>query len=183
MVIGWRPIPVAAVRVRLRRGDAFRLPNHVVGVARRANVESVVEGFERAFASDGADVADLVIAYGEIALLFGAETTPAGPGFCIQRTAATNPYQFLPVTVSAFCPIWGYFTRMRFFETLTWRPERNRPHLQSNSGRAPTAGDGPSQRGLAGEPPRASLNSRSGNIFNGLLLVPVNEKIPAFSSI
>jgi hypothetical protein len=30
--------------------------------------------------------------------------------------------------------------------------------------------------------PAASVNSRSRNIFNGLLLVPVNEKIPALNS-
>jgi hypothetical protein len=30
---------------------------------------------------------------------------------------------------------------------------------------------------------RASVNLRAQNIFNGLLLVPVNEKIPALNSI
>ena len=59
-----------------RAHNQIRLPNHIVGVARRellCNVEAVLIGFERAVAvaAGGADVADLVIADGEIALPFG----------------------------------------------------------------------------------------------------------------
>ncbi len=53
-----------------RAHHEVRLPDHVVGVSRGellSNVESVVEGFERAVAG-GADVADAVIVPGQILL-------------------------------------------------------------------------------------------------------------------
>ena len=60
----------------MSRVCTIALPFGVVGVARRellCNVESVLIGFEGcvAVASGGADVADAVIADGEIALPFG----------------------------------------------------------------------------------------------------------------
>ena len=59
-----------------RAHNQIRLPNHIGGIARRellCNVEAVLIGFERAVAvaAGGADVADLVITDGEIALPFG----------------------------------------------------------------------------------------------------------------
>jgi hypothetical protein len=46
-----------------------------------------------------------------------------------------------------------------------------------------TEGNGIAAACAAPVPAARVVNSRVRNIFNGLLLVPVNEKIPAFSSI